>query len=195
MVAVPRIVLTQCPTPYNPVLSIEANGFKAFYGIPLHVDHANVIIAHTESIETIEALRRLEPGDYTIYAPAGSMAARIALALGHRVAEVHGEENVNGRIGLRRGVCGLYAKVSNILLTPPCSVSTLYQEVLRMAFEGVEAIVAAAYGVGVDEYLHRLGVALGKPVYLVECAYGLLGRTGTVLDIALLRVGASLDAD
>lgn len=186
-----RVTLESCPSNLNPVLLVEADGLRAYYGVPSRAERVDAVIVHTSSLSVVEALRRLEPGPYTVYAAGSTTAARLATALGHRVVEVYGDESL-GPLRLRSGACGLYAQAGTVLLTPPCDVARLYSELPRLWPNGYTRIVAAGYGEGVDAYLHRLGASLAKQVYLVECASQWLGAAGTALDVEVLRVGESL---
>ena len=185
--------LVDCSSYMNPVIEVGLDGGRAYYGVPLRAEGAVAVIAPAANTSVLEAVRRLEPPGLRVYAAAGTVIARVAAALGHRVVEVSDEERVDGA-RLVRGSCGLYMVVGSTLLAPPCDASTLYSELHRLDTEGVRRVVASACGAGVDAYLHRASVVLGKTIYLVECASGWLGEAGTVLEVPVLRVGEHLEA-
>ncbi len=188
-----RATLVECPSYLNPVLLLEAPGARLYYGVPRSPEPGSGLVVHSVSPETVEAVRRLEPGCCRVYAAAGTVAARLASAMGHEVVEVLEEER-EGPVRLVRGGCGLYAVAGGLVLAPPCEASALYSEAQRLPLEGAGALVVAAFGAGVDAYLHRLGVVTGASVYVVECASQWLGEAGTVAGVAVLRVGGTVEA-
>jgi hypothetical protein len=184
----PRARLVECTSYLNPVLLVETGSLRLYYGVPRRAEHASTIVVHSANTDTVEALRRLEPQSYTVYAASASVASRLALALGHRVVEVLGSEVLDGA-RLVRGYCGLYLQAGGLLLAPPCDVASLYAELPRLVQSGAERVVLSTFGAGVDAYLHRLSVIIDASIDLVECAAQWLGSAGTVLDVGVLSLG------
>ncbi len=189
----PYLVMKECFSQLNPVLLVDTEAVKFYYGVPRKAEETTIIVAPADNPDVVEALRRLEPRTYTVYAPSGSVAARLSLALGYNVEEVMDKGSVNGAT-ITRGGCGLYVSIGKTIIAPPCDVSMLYRELHRMLTNGVERVIVSAFGAGVDSYLHRLSLLTGARIMLVYCASGWLGEAGTVLDIETLEAGQVVEA-